>query len=125
MSLDDFQLLDNESFDISIKKRDSTEVYLQQGAQLNQSDRIIDIFFGVNNNYPQIGNAHLEFNIPVRKNGTTNFHREDPIRLVNIGYAFCFKEARLSTTVGSDIEHNKYCGQVSTIMEVISNEDDD
>ena len=53
------------------------------------------------------------------------FIREDHIRLVNNAYAFCFKEARLSTTIGSDIENNKFCGQVSTIMKVISNEDDD
>ena len=43
--------------------------------------------------------------------------------MVNIGFAFCFKEARLSTTLGSDIEINKFCGQVSTIMRVISNKD--
>ena len=41
------------------------------------------------------------------------------------GYAFCFKEALLSTNIGSDIERNKFCGQVSTIMRVISNKDDD
>ena len=63
--------------------------------------------------------------ILVRKNDTTNFHREGPIRLVNNGYAFCFKEGRLSTNIGSDIEHIKFCGQVSTIMKVISNKDDD
>ena len=44
---------------------------------------------------------------------------------MNIPYAFCFKKACLSTTTGSDIEHNKFCGQVSTIMKVISNEDGD
>ena len=47
------------------------------------------------------------------------------MRLANNGFAFCFEEARLSTTIGSDIEHNKFCGQVSTIMRVISNEDCD
>ena len=35
--------------------------------------------------------------------------------------AFFFKEARLSTTTGSYIEHNKFCGQISTIMKKISN----
>ena len=43
---------------------------------------------------------------------------------MNNAYALCFKEARLSTTLGSDIETN-ICGQVSTIMKVISNKDDD
>ena len=31
----------------------------------------------------------------------------------------------MNTTIGSDIEHIKFCGQVSTIKKVISNEDDD
>ena len=108
MSLEDFPLLDNEPFDNSIIKRDFTKTYHQQGAQLNQSDQNIEFIFGENNNYNQIGNDYLEFNITVRKNDTTNFHIEDPIRLVNIGYTFCFKEARLSTTIGSDIEHKKF-----------------
>ena len=125
MSLKDFQLLDIEPFDNSIIKRDFTKIYHQQGAQLNQSDQNIEFNFGENNNYHQIGNRYLEFNITVRKNDTTNFHIEDPIRLVNNGFAFCFKEARLSTTIGSDIEHNKFCGQISTIMKVLSNKDDD
>ena len=125
MSLEDFQLLDNEPFDNSIIKIDFTKICHQQGAQLNQSDRNIEFIFGENNNYHQIGNGYLEFNITVRKNDTTNFHIEDPIRLVNNGYAFCFKEARLSTTIRSDIGHNKFCGQISTIMKVLSNKDDD
>ena len=125
MSLEDFQLLDNEPFDNPIIKRDFTKIYHQQGAQLNQSDQNIEFIFGENNNYHQIGNAYLDFNITVRKIDTTKFHAEDPIRLVNNGYAFCFKEGRLTTTIGSDIEHNKFCGQISTIMKVISNKDDD
>ena len=125
MSLEDFQLLDNEPFDNSIIKRDFTKIYHLQGAQLNQSDQNIEFFFGENNNYHQIGGGYLEMNITVRKNDTTNFHIEDPIRLVNNGFAFCFKEARLSTTIGSDVERNKFCGQISTIMKVISNKDDD
>ena len=46
------------------------------------------------------------------------------ILFVYNGYALCFKEARLSTTIGSDIEHNKFFGQVPTIMKVISNKFD-
>ena len=67
----------------------------------------------------------MEFDITLRKNDTTGFHEDDPIRLINIAFAFCFKEARLSTTIGSDIEQKKLCGQVSTIMKVISKKDDD
>ena len=125
MSLEDFQLLDNEPLDNSIIKRDFTKIYHRQGDQLNQSDQNIEFIFGENNNYHQIGNAYLELNITVRKNDDTNFHFDDPVRLVNIGFAFCFKEGRLGTTIGSDIEINKFCGQVSTIMRVISNKDGD
>ena len=125
MSLEDFQLLDNEPIDNSIIKRDLTKIYHRQGDQLNQSDQNIEFIFGGNNNYHQIGNAYLEFNIIVRKYDDTNFHNEDPVRLVNNGFAFCFKEASLSTTLGSDIEINKFCGQVSTIMRAISNKGGD
>ena len=45
--------------------------------------------------------------------------------MVNNGFAFCFKEARLSTTIGSDIEINNFCGQVSIITRAISNKDSD
>ena len=84
MSLEDFQLLDNEQFDNSIFMRDFTKNYHQQGVQFNQSDQNIEFMFGENNNYHQIGNGYLEFNITVRKNDTTNFHIEDPIRLVKM-----------------------------------------
>ena len=125
MSLENFQLLDNEPLDNSIIKRDFTRIYHRQGDQLNQSDQNIEFIFGENNNYHQIGNAYLEFNITVRKNDDTNFHFDDPVRLVNNGFAFCFKEGRLSTTIGSDIEINKFCCQVSTNMRAISNKDGD
>ena len=100
-------------------------MYHEQGAQLNQSDQNVTFIFGENNSYHQIGNGYLEFDLTVRKNDSTNFHYDDPIRLLENGFAFCFIEARLSTTLGSDIEHNKFCGQVSTIMKVISNKDGD
>ena len=72
-----------------------------------------------------MGNGYLEFDITVRKIDDTSFHYDDPIRLINNGFAFCFKDARLSTTIGSDIEHNTICGHVSTISGVISNKDGD
>ena len=125
MSLEDFQLLDNEPLDNSIIKRDFTKLYHRQGDQLNQSDQNIEFNFGEISNYHQIGNAYLELNITVRKHDTTNFHNVDPVRLVNNRFAFCFIEARLSKALGSDIEINKFCGQVSTIMRAISNKDGD
>ena len=33
----------------------------------------------------------------------------DVIGLVNNASAYCFKEARSSTTGGSDLEHNMFC----------------
>ena len=123
--MEDFQLLDNEPLDNSIIRRDFTKLYHRQGDQINQSHQKIEFIFDENNNYHQIGNDYLEFNITVRKHDDTNFHHEDPVRLVKNGYAFCFKEARLGTTVGSDIEHNKFCGQISTLMRAISIKDGD
>ena len=125
MSLEDFQLIDIEPIDNSIIRRDFTKIYHRQGDQLNQSGQNIEFIVGENNNYHQLGNAYLEFNITVRKNDTTNFHNDDPVRLVNNAFAFCFKEARLSTSLGSDIEINKFCGQISTIMRAISNKESD
>ena len=125
MRLENFQLLDNEPIDKSIIKSDYSKIYDQQGAQLNQSDQNFEFFFGGNNNYHQIGIGYLEIHIRVRKNDTTTFHNVDLIRLVNNGFSFCFEGARLCTTLGSDIEINKFCGQVWTIMRVISNTNGD
>ena len=46
MSLDDFQLLDNEPLDNSFNKRDFTKLYHRQADQLNQSDQNIEFIFG-------------------------------------------------------------------------------
>ena len=126
MSLEDFQLLDNEPFDNSIIKRDFLKIYHQQGAQLNNADQNIEFIFGENNNYHQIGNAFLEFDITVT-NPTPNppvFADNSPIRLTNNGFAYVFKEGRLSTST-TDLEHNKYVGQISTIMRLVSSRDGD
>ena len=125
MSLEDFQLLDNEPFDNSIIKRDFIKVYHQQGAQLNQSDQNIEFIFGENNNYHKVGDSYLEFDITVRRNNGVDFDNDDPIRLTNNAFAFVFKEARLCTTPGSDLEHNKYVGQISTIMRSLTSRDGD
>ena len=45
MNLEDFQLIDKESFDNFIVKRDFTKIYHQQGAQLNQSDQNNEFHF--------------------------------------------------------------------------------
>ena len=40
------------------------------------------------------------------------------------GFAYVFQEARLSTST-TDLEHNKYVGQISSIMRVVSSKDGD
>ena len=124
MSLEDFQLLDNEVFDTSIIKRDFMKVYHQQGAQLNDPDQNIKFFFGENNNYHQIGKAYLEYDITVRDPKAV-FVNNSRIRLTNNELAYVFQEAVLATTSGSNLEHNKYFGQISTIMGVLTSKDGD
>ena len=97
--------------------------YHQQEANLNDSYHIIDLF-SENDNYHQIGNAYLRYELKTEKDVAVAANRVlvngDAIRLVNRALAYCFKEARLTTTGGSVIEHNKYVGQVSTIMRALT-----
>ena len=51
MSLVDFQILDFESFDDSIIKRDCLKIYHQQGANLNDSNQNVAFIFVENINY--------------------------------------------------------------------------
>ena len=92
----------------------------------NNSDQNVEFIFGENNNYHQIGNSYLEFDITVR-NPNANFAEDnnDAIRLTNNGFSYVFKEARLSTTAGSDLENNKFVGQVSTVMRTLTSRDGD
>ena len=124
MSLEDFELIDNEPIDNSIVKRDYTKVYQQQGANLNDSNQNVEFIFGENNNYHQIGNDYLEFDITVG-NTPGNSTNASVIRLVNNAFAFCFKEASITTTGGMDIEINKNVGPVSTIMRLLTSKDSD
>ena len=125
MSLEDFQLLDSESFDNSIIKRDFIKFYHQQGAQLNQSDQNIEFIFGENNNYYQVGSSYLEFDITVHREDNANFTDNSRIGLTNNAFAYCFKEASLGVTSGSDLEHNKNVGPISTIMRVLTSKHGD
>ena len=124
MNLEDFQVLDNEPIDNSIIKRDFTKVYHQQGANLNDSNQNIEFIFGENNNYHQIGNSFLQFDINVR-NTAGDFTNVSDIRIINIAFVFCFKQATLATTGESDLEDIRYVGQVSTIMRMITSKDSD
>ena len=129
MSLEHFELLDNVQIDNSIVKRDYTKVYHQQGANLNDSNQNVEFIFGENNNYHQIGNGYLEFDITIRQvvaaPANANFTNASAIRLVKNAFAYCFKEATLSTTGGMEIEVNKYVGPVSTIMRLLTSKNND
>ena len=124
MSLNDFELVDNEPIDNSIVKSDYTKVYHQSGANLNDVNQNVEFIFGENNNYHQIGNGYLEFDITVR-NTAGNFTNASAIRLINNAFAYCFTQATLSTTRGMDLEDIKYVGQVSTIMRLLTSKDSD
>ena len=123
MNLEDFQLLDNEPIDNSIIKRDYLKVYHQQGANLNDPHQNVEFIFGENNKCLQFGNAYLEFDITVRRADNTNFADNSVIRLVNNAFAFCFKEALLSTTSGGYLEHKNFVGQISSIMRTLTGKD--
>ena len=129
MSLEDFQLIDNEPIDNSIVERDHTKVYHQSGANLNDSNQNVEFIFGENNNYHQIGNAYLEFDITIRKvvapPNNPILINTDQIRLINNAFAYCFTQATLSTTGGMDLEDIKYVGQISTIMRLLTSKDSD
>ena len=129
MSLEELQLKVNELFDNSITERDFLKVYHQQGANLKDSDQNVEFIIGENNNYHQIGKAYLQNELKIEKDVAVAANRAlingDAIRLVKNAFAYCFKEARLSTTGGSDIEHNKYVGEVSTILRALTSKDGD
>ena len=54
-----------------------------------------------------------------------NFIDASNISLIDNAVAFCFKEARLGTTGGSDEEQKKYVGHFSTIMRLLTSKDSD
>ena len=103
MSLEDFQLVDNEPIDDSIVKRDFSRTYHQQGANLNNPDQNFEFIFGENNNYHQRGNSYLEIDITVR-DPIAGSNNNAEIRMVNNGFAFGFKERNIATTGGMEIE---------------------
>ena len=124
MSLESFQLIDNEPIDNSIIRKDFFKLYHHKEANLNDPDQKIEFIFGENNNYHQIRNAYLEFDITVR-NPAANFAGISVKRLINNAFACCCRETRLATTGGADLEHNKYVSNDSNIMRVVISKDSD
>ena len=68
------------------------KIYHQQGANLNDPDQNVEFIFGENNNYHQIGNSYLEFDITVRNTAGNFIDDGSNIRLINNAFAYCFKE---------------------------------
>ena len=101
----------------------------QQAANLNDSDQNIEFKFGENNNVHQLSNAYLQYELTIERNVAVAANRVlvngDAISLINNAFAYCFKDARLRKTGRSDIEHNKFVGQISTFMRALTNKDVD
>ena len=126
MSAEDFQLIDDSKIDDSIIKRDFIKIYHQHGAEVNNENQNIKFYFGENLNYIQIGDAYLEIDIEVKKNDPpVALENGDNIRLVNNAFAYIFQEARISTSAGTEMEHNKNLGNVSTILRLLTEKDGD
>ena len=124
MSLEGFQLIDNEPIGKSIINEKFSEIYHQKGAQLKDQIHKTQFIFGENNNHHYVGNSYLNFTIPVR-HPLAGFNINAEKRLVNIGDAFCFDQLTISVTGGMEIEHVKNLGQVSTIMRSLTSNDGD
>ena len=73
MSFEGFQLIDNETNDISVIKKDFMKIYHQQGALLIDFDQNIDFVFGENFNYSQISNAYLQYDKTVKKRSSNSW----------------------------------------------------
>ena len=87
------------------------KIHHQQTANLFDSDQNTDLIFGGNHKYHQIGTASIQYEMTVERDvGIANrvLLDGDVLRLVITARVYCFKEARLSTTGGSNIENKKY-----------------
>ena len=61
----------------------------------------------------------------MRREVNANFTNNSRIRLTNNAFAYCFKEASLGVTSGSDLEQKKYVGPISTVKGVLTSRDGD
>ena len=125
MCVEKFELIESEGIDNSIIRRGFLRNYHQQRTIVEYSVQNVEIISGRNNSYHQKGNGYLQFDVTKRKADNTDFIINYTIRLVNGAFAYCFREDRLSTTGWSDIEHNEYVVQLSTIMQTLTSKDGD
>ena len=112
MSVEGFQIMDYETIEILIVKREYIRIYHQQIAQFfNYCDQKIEFNFKENNKYHQIGTAHLQYDVTVTRVAAIPIDRTltdtDNIRLFKNSFADTFKEANHPTTKGSELEINK------------------
>ena len=103
------------------------QIYQQQGVQLYDANQRIDIFIEENNNYYEIGNGYLDFDITLRKNnGSFNNivdgNVDEPTRMNKIAFFYAFSIATLPTT-GEEKQQKKYVCHESTIMRVSASND--
>ena len=82
MSFQVFKPLDTEPNDNYFREREFPKVYYHQQENSDYSDRNLEVIFGENKNYHQIGNVYLQYDITIRKNDNSNFIDEAK-RLVN------------------------------------------
>ena len=125
MSVEDFQLIDDSKIDDSIIERDFIKIFHQFGAEVGNENQNVKFYFGENLNYIQIDNSYLEIDIDVKRADGNKFANADEIRMVNNALDYVFQEGRLSTSAGTEIEHNKSLGNVSTIMRLLTQKDGD
>ena len=124
MSFEDFQLIDETEIDDSFLDIDFSENHHQQSDNLIDSDKNIDFVFGDNNNYYQIGEAFLQFELLLKINGGQfEDFKIDITTSIKNAFARFFKEATIMTTRGSAKEQNKYVRLVCTIMRVLTSKD--
>ena len=130
MSAEDFQLIYTDKIVDSIIKRDFIKIYHQSRANVYAENSQIEFYFGENHIFIQVENGYLEFDIRVRRANGSPFNISlapagDTIRLVNNAFAYTIHDARISTSVGVEIEHNKYVDAISTIMRLVTQKDGD
>ena len=120
MGKESFEFIDKDPIEKFVVKRYVLKIYHQQAVYLNDFIQNTDFNFGKNNTYHPISNTYLQYEMSIEKVVANAADRVpvdgDAIRLVKNAFACCFEEARLSITGGSDIEHDKCCGQISTVM---------
>ena len=104
-------------------------IYHQQAALLNDPDQNVEFIFGGNNNYHQLGNFHLGFDVRVREAGCNNFNfTNDPatnevIKLVNNAFAYCLRKVPYQLPEAWRLNKPTFLGHLSTIMRALTSKD--